>query len=61
MELRKRMSLGKHARINISKSGVSFSTGIKGVSLNIGKKGTFLNTSLPGTGLYERTKLSGKK
>ena len=59
MRFRKRISLGKGASINLSKSGVSFTGGVKGASVNIGSKGTFLNTSIPGTGLYDRKKIGG--
>lgn len=52
MKFRKRITLGKHVHINVSKSGVSLTGGVKGATVNIGKKGTFLNTSIPGTGLY---------
>lgn len=59
MRYRKRISLGKGAHINLSKSGVSFSAGVKGLSTSVGKKGVYLNTSIPGTGLYSRTKIAG--
>ena len=65
MRFSKSIRIGKHAKINVSKSGVSFTAGVRGLSVNVGPKGVFLNTSLPGTGLSDRKKimdnpLSGK-
>ena len=58
MRFRKTISIFKGLRMNVSKSGVSFTVqGGKGVSANIGPKGLFLNTGIPGTGLYDRRKL----
>ena len=64
MRFRKSIRLCKGVKLNLSKSGVSLSTGIKGLSLTTSKKGVWLNTSLPGTGLYDRKKIAsfgGKK
>ena len=57
MRFRKSINIFKGVRMNVSKSGVSFTMGRKGISANVGKDGVFLNTSLPGTGLYDRRKL----
>lgn len=59
MRYRKRISLGGGTKLNLSKSGVSLSTGIKGLSVTTGKKGTYLNAGIPGTGIYDRVKISG--
>lgn len=59
MRFRKRVSLGGGMHLNLSKSGVSMTGGMKGLSVNVGKKGTYLNTGIPGTGLYNRTKIGG--
>lgn len=66
MRFSKSIRLGKHTKINVSKSGVSFTAGVRGLSVNVGPKGVYLNTSIPGTGLSDRKKLmdnplSGKK
>lgn len=61
MRFRKRISICKGVKLNLSKSGVSATVGGKGLSLNLGSKGVFLNTSIPGTGLYDRKKLFGGK
>ena len=63
IRFRKSINLGPAFKINISKSGLSFTArvpGMKGLSLSTGSKGTYLNAGLPGTGLSSRTKLSGK-
>lgn len=63
IRFRKSIELGPAFRINISKSGLSFSAhvpGMKGLSVSTGQKGTYLNAGLPGTGLSSRTKLSDK-
>ena len=63
IRFRKSIKLGPAFRINISKSGLSFSAhvpGMKGLSVSTGQKGTYLNAGLPGTGLSSRTKLSDK-
>ena len=59
MRFRKRVSLGKGMNLNLSKSGASFTGGVKGLSMSVGGKGTYLNTSIPGTGIYNRTKIGG--
>ena len=55
---RKRISLGKFLKFNLSKSGISTTVGVKGFSFNIGKKGVYRNIGIPGTGLYKRDKVS---
>lgn len=57
MKFRKRISLGKGVKLNVSKSGLSTTIGVKGLSANIGKKGAYLNTGIPGTGIYDRNKI----
>lgn len=66
MRFSKSIKIGSHSKINVSKSGVSFTVGVRGLSVNVGPKGVYLNTSIPGTGLSDRKKimdnpLSGKK
>jgi hypothetical protein len=55
MGIRKGINLGKLFRINLSRTGVGFSLGVKG--FRIGRDATgrsFTHTSLPGTGIYRR-------
>ena len=54
---RKRIKVAPGVHLNISKSGVSTSYGMKGMSITSGPRGTYLNTSIPGTGLYNRQKI----
>lgn len=51
MGFRKSIKLGKHTRINLSKSGVGVSTGVKGFRVGVGPKGVRTTTSIPGTGI----------
>ncbi len=44
-------------RLNLSKSGMGVSTGIKGLRVSSGPRGTYLNAGRQG--LYYRKKLSG--
>jgi hypothetical protein len=60
MRFRKTIKLGPGVKINVSKSGISSSFGVKGLSVNIGKNGAYLNTGIPGTGISNRVKLDGK-
>ena len=61
-QFRKSISLGKGARINLSKKGVGFSAGVKGARIGVGSKGAYTSTSIPGTGLYSVNYINkGKK
>lgn len=44
-------------RINFSKSGISYSLGVKGARLNFNKRGTYVN--IGANGIYYRKKISG--
>ena len=57
MRFRKSVRICKGLKVNLSKSGLSYTIGGKGLSFNLGKKGGYLNTSIPGTGLYNRHKI----
>jgi len=58
MRFRKSIKITKGVKLNLSKTGASFTVGPgKGVSLNVGNKGAFLNWSIPGTGVYDRVRL----
>jgi hypothetical protein len=56
---RKRIKIIPGVHLNLSKSGITTSIGVKGANLTIGKSGTYLNTGIPALGLYHREKLSG--
>lgn len=59
MRLRKSVKICKGMKVNFSKSGASFTTGVRGFSYTTGKKGSYMNVGIPGTGLYDRVKVSG--
>lgn len=48
-------------RLNISKSGTSFSFGGRGATLNVSSKGSSATVGIPGTGLFYRTHLSSSR
>ena len=55
---RKRIKIAPGLYANISKSGVTFSAGVRGASVTIGGKGgTYLNAGIPGSGIYTRQKI----
>ncbi len=56
----KSIRLGKHVRVNISKSGIGMSAGVKGARISTGPRGSRLTTSIAGTGLSYSQKLGGK-
>src|SRR5947209_17626645 len=49
---RKRIALGKFARINLSKSGVSLGLGPPGLNVNFSNRGRRTTVGLPGSGIY---------
>ena len=58
MRFRKSMKVTKGVKLNLSKTGASFTLGSGlPVSLNVGTKGAYLNWSIPGTGVYDRVRL----
>ena len=58
MRFRKSLKITKGVKLNLSKTGASFTLGTgKGLSLNLGNKGAYLNWSIPGTGVYDRVRL----
>ena len=58
--LQRRIRLGKFIHLNISKSGVGFSAGVRGLRISHGPSGTHFTAGLPGTGLSYRKKIKGK-
>lgn len=58
MRFRKSVRIAKGVKLNLSKTGASFTLGGgKGLSFNVGNRGAFLNWSIPGTGVYDRVRL----
>lgn len=58
---RKRIKIIPGVHLNLSRSGISTSIGIRGANLTVGKTGAYSNIGIPGTGIYQRQKLSGDK
>jgi hypothetical protein len=54
---RKRIRIVPGFNLNLSKTGMSATIGMKCFSVNMGKNGTYLNTGIPGTGIYDRIRL----
>ena len=61
VRFRKSIKLGKNTRLNLSKSGVGISTGVKGFRVSAGPKGVRTTASIPGTGISSTKHLSAKK
>jgi len=57
MNFRRRIRVFPGFTVNLSKSGMSATVGIRGASVNVSRSGSYLNTGIPGTGLYSRTKI----
>ena len=58
MRFRKSVKVTKGVKLNLSKTGASFTLGSGSpISLNLGTKGAYLNWSIPGTGVYDRVRL----
>lgn len=55
---RKRIKIIPGVHLNLSKSGISTSIGVRGAGINFGKNGTYVHAGIPGLGLYNRQKLS---
>ena len=49
---RKSIKLGKGTRLNLSKSGIGLSTGVKGLRISKGPRGSRITAGIPGTGIY---------
>lgn len=60
LNFRRSVRLGKNVRMNLSKSGVGISAGVKGARMSVGSRGIRKTIGIPGTGLYY-TKQSGYK
>lgn len=61
MRFRRSIKLFPGVKLNVSKSGISASMGIRGVSVTMGSKGQYLNYGIPGTGIYDRVRLDSPR
>ncbi|MEM7032644.1 MAG: DUF4236 domain-containing protein [Chloroflexota bacterium] len=57
----KRIRLGKFLALNISKSGVGLSVGVRGLRYTVGPTGSFMTVGLPGSGIRYQRKVSDRK
>ena len=57
----KRINLGKFLRLNISKSGIGLSVGVRGLRYSIGPRGNYLTVGLPGSGIRYQRKVGDAK
>ena len=59
LRFRRRIKILPGLYANVSKSGLSFSAGVRGASVTFGGKGgTYLNAGIPGSGIYTRQKIN---
>lgn len=61
LRFRKSIKVGKNTKINLSKSGVGVSTGVKGARVSVNQKGVRKTLSVPGTGVSHVSYSSHKK
>lgn len=61
IRLRKRIKILPGVYINLSKSGISTSIGVRGASVTVGHGKTRTNVGIPGTGISYNTIKSNKK
>ncbi len=54
----KGINLGNLLRINLTKSGIGLSGGVKGIRAGIGPRGGRFQFTIPGTGIYYRKNIS---
>lgn len=61
LRFRRRVKIFPGCHLNISKSGVSTSFGVRGASVTVGQRGTHANLGIPGTGLSYREKIGSNQ
>lgn len=59
--VRKSVNLGRGVRLNLSRSGIGVSAGVKGLRFSTGPRGSRITASIPGTGISYQSRLGGKK
>jgi hypothetical protein len=57
IKFRKRIKIFPGFYLNLSKTGISATIGIRGLNINFCRNGIYLNTGIPGMGLYDRVRL----
>lgn len=61
LNIRRSIKIGKHTKLNISKSGLGISTGTKGARVSIGPHGVRKTIGIPGTGISYTKQQNFKK
>ena len=51
LQFRKRIKIMPGVTLNFSKSGISFTVGVRGMSVNLSKRGIGTSVGIPGTGV----------
>lgn len=59
--MRKSVKLGSGVRLNLSRSGIGASAGIKGFRVGVGPRGGRITASIPGTGISYQSGFGTKK
>ena len=57
LNYRHSVKIGSHTRLNLSKSGIGISTGVKGARVSVGPHGVKKTVGIPGTVLYKAVRL----
>ena len=60
LRFRRRVRILPGVYLNLSRSGVSASVGIRGASMTLGQDGVYANLGIPGSGLSHRSRIDGK-
>lgn len=59
--MRKSVKLGPGVRLNLSRSGIGVSAGVKGLRVSTGPRGSRITASIPGTGISYQSRLGSTK
>ena len=57
LRYRRRINILPGVHLNVSRSGISTTLGVRGASMTFGKRGRYLNTGIPGTGISWRSRV----
>ncbi|HEY3876093.1 MAG TPA: DUF4236 domain-containing protein [Candidatus Kapabacteria bacterium] len=58
LRFRRRIKIIPGVHLNVSRSGISTSIGVRGASMTFGKRGTYTNVGVPGTGISWRNRVA---
>jgi Protein of unknown function (DUF4236) len=61
LRFRKSVKLFPGVKINLGKTGIGMSTGLKGAHIGVNKRGTYTNVGIPGTGISSFQYLGKKR